>query len=137
MSTRSCRRDGRNGKPILLHPVQQRAPRKSEKFRGVRAIAAVALERKPDQRPFDGDEVDSGVRNGERDARISRILRSSNRNRCMLVAGGCGTHDGKRGKRGAGGARRPGARFAPVLGRLGEDRRASRCLFSYSVGPAV
>ena len=101
------------------------------------AIAAVALEREPDQRSFDSDEVDSRVWNDKRDARIALILGSPNRNRCMLVAGGRRTHDGERGKHGAGGRKWHSARFARVLARLCLGGRALRCVFSDSFRPAV
>lgn len=64
----------------------------------------MALEREPDERAFDGDEVESRVRHDERHGGIACGLGASDCNRCMLVAGPRRMHDGWRRKDGAGDA---------------------------------
>ena len=82
---------------VLLHAIQECAARKAKKLSGVRPVPAVSVECELDQRALDGDEVETGRRNGHSSSPIGGVSPRDG-NRCMLVGKRGQSHDRRKGK---------------------------------------
>ena len=76
----------------LLHSIQERTPRQTQKPGGARAVPTVDVERELNQGPLHGDKVDAIRRNGHAGWYAGRI-RALDGNRCKLVGARAQSHD--------------------------------------------
>lgn len=82
---------------VFLNAVQERTAGEAKKLGGVRAVPAVGVECKLDQRALNGAEIDPVGRNDYARTGVGSV-RPADANRCMLVAKRSQSHDRCHGK---------------------------------------